>query len=49
MIYKKAYSNTNLIRKVLEEEDTFEGAVRRFENTPLMASGYFVISGVEKN
>jgi hypothetical protein len=49
MIKKKAYSVTNLIRRVLEEEDTYEGAVRRLENTPLMAAAYLVISGTEKD
>jgi len=49
MIRNKAFSVTNLARRILEEEDTFEGAVRRMENTPLMAGVYFVISGTEKN
>lgn len=38
-----------LIRTVVEQEDSFDGALKRLEQTPLVSSIYYIIEGVQTN
>jgi hypothetical protein len=49
MILNKAYSVPHLVRLILESEDTFEGAVKRFKEAKLIACIYIIVSGTEQN
>jgi len=38
-----------LIRKVFEEENTFDGAVQKLRDINIGATNYYIISGVSDN
>lgn len=49
MIKNNAMPTCWLLRKVLEEETTYAGAINRLKNDNISAPVYYVVSGVGPN
>ena len=49
MLFTRAVPSAWLIRKVMEEEDTFAGALKRLEKTHVDSPIYYIISGPGPN
>jgi len=49
LLFKNAMPSDFLLRAVLEEEDTFEGAVSRLKAENITAPCYYIVSGIKDN
>jgi hypothetical protein len=49
MIFREAYPVGYLVNKILQEEDTYIGALKRLNETEIIAPANYIISGMKNN
>jgi len=49
LLIRGSYPNCYLIYKIVQEESTFEGAVKRLNETEVIAPAYYIVSGIKSN